>query len=348
MLSLRPKLVSIRGVMLWTMMGMLAVGLAGILALGTGPTSLGWKGVLGELLGERLAGGRLDPTERAILLEIRLPRVILTGVVGMGLSVSGVVLQSLLRNPLAEPFVLGISSGAALGALSCMAFGAGFLPFTTPLAAFLGAMGTVAMVLGIAGGRGRLEMTRVLLTGVIVNAFFTSIIMLILSLSRAEQLHSMMFWLYGDLSGARYGHIGLVGPAALAALALLWSQARSLNLLGLGERTAMQLGVEVERSKLLLLLVTALLTGLVVSVSGLIGFVGLIVPHLVRMILGADHRLLLPVGALGGAVFLILADALARTLISPAEVPVGVVTAALGAPFFILLLRTKGARWNPS
>ncbi len=334
--------------MAWTLIGLTAAGLSGILALGTGPTPLEWRGILAQVLGERLAGGSLDPTERSILVEIRLPRVLLTGLVGMGLAVSGVVLQSLLRNPLAEPFVLGISSGAALGALSSMALGAGFLPFTTPLAAFLGAMGTVALVLGISGGRGRLEMTRVLLTGVIVNAFFTSIIMLILSLSRAEQLHSMMFWLYGDLSGARYSHAGFVGPGAIGALVILWSQARNLNLLGLGERTAMQLGVQVDRSKLLLLVVTALLTGLVVSVSGLIGFVGLIVPHLVRMLLGPDHRLLLPVGALGGAVFLMLADALARTLISPSEVPVGVVTAALGAPFFILLLGTRGARWNPS
>jgi iron complex transport system permease protein len=348
MWSVRPKAVTGRGVLAWTVAGVLAVGLAGILALGTGPTPLGWRGVLGEVLGEKLAGGSLDSTERAILLEIRLPRVLLTGLVGMGLAVSGVVLQSLLRNPLAEPFVLGISSGAALGALSSMALGAGFLPLTTPLAAFLGAMGTVALVLGIAAGRGRMEMTRVLLTGVIVNAFFTSLIMLILSLSRAEHLHSMMFWLYGDLSGARYAHIGFVGPGALAALAILWSQARSLNILGLGERTALQLGVQVDRSKALLLGITALLTGMVVSVSGLIGFVGLIVPHLVRMLLGPDHRLLLPSGALAGAAFLILADAMARTVISPAEIPVGVVTAALGAPFFILLLRTRGARWNPS
>lgn len=345
---LRPRSITIKGLAAWTMIWLGLVGLAGILALGTGPTPLSWKGIVGEILGERLGGASLDATERSILLEIRLPRVLLTGLVGMGLSVSGVVLQALLRNPLAEPFVLGISSGAALGALSSMALGAGFLPLSTPLAAFLGAMGTVALVLGIAGGRGRLEMTRLLLTGVIINAFFTSLIMLILSLSRAEQLHSMMFWLYGDLSGARYSHAGFVGPGALGALAVIWSQARSLNLLGLGERTAMQLGVEVDRSKLLLLFVTALLTALVVSVSGLIGFVGLIVPHLLRMLLGPDHRLLVPAGALAGAVFLILADALARTLISPAEVPVGVVTAALGAPFFILLLATRGARWNPS
>ncbi|MEJ5378391.1 MAG: iron ABC transporter permease [bacterium] len=344
----RPGPVTLKGIIFWTLLGTVAVALAGILALGTGPTPLAWKGVLGEILGVGLPGWSLDSTERSILLEIRLPRVLLTGIVGMGLAVSGVVLQSLLRNPLAEPFVLGISSGAALGALSSMALATGFLSLTTPLAAFLGAMGTMALVLGIAGGMGRLEMTRVLLTGVIVNAFFTSLIMLVLSLSRAEQLHSMMFWLYGDLSGAKYSQAGIVGPWALGALVILWSQARSLNLLGLGERTALQLGVQVERSKFLLLIVTALLTGLVVSVSGLIGFVGLIVPHLMRMLLGPDHRLLLPMGALGGAVFLILADVLARTLMSPAEVPVGVITAALGAPFFILLLRTRGARWNPS
>lgn len=341
---LRPRAVTPRAVLAWSALGVAAVALAALLALAVGPTSLGW----GKLMGGLVGGGLMDPTERAILLEIRLPRVLLTGLVGMALAVSGVVLQSLLRNPLAEPFVLGISSGAALGALSSMALGVSVLPVATPLAAFLGAMGTVVLVLAVGGGRGRLEMTRVLLTGVIVNAFFTSLIMLILSLSRAEQLHSMMFWLYGDLSGARYVQIGLVAPGALVAMAVIWGQARGLNIIGLGEQTALQLGVQVERSKAILLGVTSLLTGAVVSVSGLIGFVGLIVPHLGRMAFGPDHRLLLPVSALGGAVFLILADALARTLISPAEVPVGVVTAALGAPFFILLLRTRGAKWNPS
>lgn len=336
---LRPKAVTARAVFLWSLAAAGGVVLAMFIALASGPTSVQWEKLLG--------GQPLEPTEKAILLDIRLPRVLLTGLVGMALGVSGVVLQALLRNPLAEPFVLGISSGAALGALSSMALGASVLPLATPMAAFLGAMGTVLLVLAVGGGRGRLDMTRVLLTGVIVNAFFTSLIMLILSLGRAEQIHSMMFWLYGDLSGARYGHAKIVAPGALLALTVIWGQARGLNIMGIGEQTALQLGVQVERSKMILLGVTSLLTGAVVSVSGLIGFVGLIVPHLVRMLLGADHRLLIPVTALGGAAFLVLADAVARTLVSPAEVPVGVITAAMGAPFFVLLLRTKVTRWDP-
>lgn len=336
---LRPKAVTARAVLLWSLAAAGGVLLAMFIALASGPTSVQWEKLLG--------GQPLEPTEKAILLDIRLPRVLLTGLVGMALGVSGVVLQALLRNPLAEPFVLGISSGAALGALSSMALGASVLHLATPMAAFLGAMGTVLLVLAVGGGRGRLDMTRVLLTGVIVNAFFTSLIMLILSLSRAEQIHSMMFWLYGDLSGARYGHAKIVAPGALLALTVIWGQARGLNIMGIGEQTALQLGVQVERSKMILLGVTSLLTGAVVSVSGLIGFVGLIVPHLVRMLLGADHRLLIPVTALGGAAFLVLADAVARTLVSPAEVPVGVITAAMGAPFFVLLLRTKVTRWDP-
>lgn len=335
---LRSKAVTARAVVLWSLAAAVGVVVAMFIALAAGPTSMQWE--------KLLRGQPLEPTEKAILLDIRLPRVLLTGLVGMALGVSGVVLQALLRNPLAEPFVLGISSGAALGALGSMALGASVLPLATPMAAFLGAMGTVFLVLAVGGARGRLDMTRVLLTGVIVNAFFTSLIMLILSLSRSEQIHSMMFWLYGDLSGARYAHVGIVAPGAVVALTVIWSQARGLNAMGIGEQTALQLGVQVERSKVILLGVTSLLTGAVVSVSGLIAFVGLIVPHLVRMLLGADHRLLIPVTALGGAAFLVLADAVARTLVSPAEVPVGVITAAMGAPFFVLLLKTKVTRWD--
>jgi iron complex transport system permease protein len=266
----------------------------------------------------------------------------------MALTVSGVVLQALLRNPLAEPFILGLSSGAAVGALLAIALGVGMLHLTTPMASFAGAMLTVTLVFAISGSGGRLHTTTILLTGVIINAFFTSIIMLILTISTEQKLQHMLFWLYGDLTSAEYRHVLMVVPVAAIALAVILGHSRVLNLLVVGEETAMQLGVSTETHKWLLFIVTSLLTGAMVSVSGIIGFVGLIVPHLVRMGFGPDHRLLLPLSAVCGGIFLILADTTARVVLAPSEVPVGVVTAALGAPFFILLLRQRGARWNLS
>jgi iron complex transport system permease protein len=325
-------------VLVCCILGAVAVGTTILFAICIGPTPLSPGKMISWVMGQEVP----DPTERTILMEIRLPRVLLTGLVGALLSVCGAVLQALLMNPLAEPFVLGISSGAALGALSSMVLGVGLWSMGTSTAAFLGAVGTIVLVLALAGERGRVNMTRLLLTGVIVNAFFTSMIMLLVSLSRTEQLHSVLFWLYGDLSGARYDQIWLMGASCLGGLVLFFGHARALNLMGLGEQVAEQLGVQVRRSRTLLIGVTSLLTALAVSSTGLIGFVGLIVPHLMRMALGADHRVLIPTSALGGAIFLIIADALARTIVSPSEVPVGVITAALGAPFFILLLRAGG------
>jgi iron complex transport system permease protein len=336
-------------VLVWSLAGLFALVLSMGLALEVGSVSMGWGRALGGLVAD-LKGGSpvLDPMERTILLEIRLPRILLTALVGLALSVSGVVFQALLRNPLAEPFILGLSSGAAVGALLSMAVGAAAVPLATPLAAFLGALFTVGLVFATAGARGKLQVTTLLLTGVIVNAFFTSVIMVILTLSAAQQLHPMIFWLYGDLTSARYQEILLVGPLAGLALLVVLAHGRSLNLMVTGEETAMQLGVSVERQRMVLFVVTSLLTGVVVSVSGIIGFVGLIVPHLVRMAVGSDHRLLLPLSALWGGVFLVLSDAVARVILAPSELPVGVITAALGAPFFILLLRQRGSRWNLS
>lgn len=334
----RAPMVTAFSVLVCSLVGSAVVVLAIVLAVSVGPTPLS----SGKMLSWILEGQSLDPSERTILVDIRLPRVLLTGVVGAMLSVCGTVLQALLMNPLAEPFVLGISSGAALGALSSITLGASLWSLSTPTAAFLGAVGTMLLVLGLAGERGRVNMARLLLTGVIINAFFTSIIMFVLSLGRTEHLHSVLFWLYGDLSGARYEQLWIAGASSIGGLIFLFAHARELNLMGLGDQTAAQLGVQVQRSRSLLIGVTSLLTGISVSYSGLIGFVGLIVPHLMRMALGSDHRILLPASALGGATFLIVADAIARTIVSPSEVPLGVITAALGAPFFILLLRVRG------
>ncbi len=282
-----------------------------------------------------------------IVLKIRLPRVILAGVVGFSLSLGGLVFQALLRNPLADPFILGVSSGGAFGAVIGIVLGLGF-SFGIPCLAFAGALSSVYLVLVIGRRKMGMESSTILLAGVIINAFFTAIIMFFIATAVDDRLHSMLFWLYGDLSQSRFGETAIAAPIALLSFAVLYSFSRHLNLITAGEDTARQLGVDVERAKMICFLVVSVLTGLVVSFSGLIGFVGLVVPHLGRMVFGSDHRLLMPVSAMGGAIFLIVADSLARTLISPSELPVGVITAFVGAPFFIYLLKRKGSGWGGS
>jgi iron complex transport system permease protein len=288
-----------------------------------------------------------DDPARLILLRIRLPRIILGAVVGFSLSLGGVIFQALLRNPLADPFILGISSGAALGAVLGI-----FLGFTfhlgVPFMSFAGALLTLYLVIVLGARKMGMESSTLLLTGVILNAFFTAVIMFFVSTTADSRLQSMLYWLYGDLSQSRYGPLLVLVPFLLMASVILYGFAKDLNLITAGEETAFQLGAEVERTKKLCLILVSLVIGLVVSFSGLIGFVGLIVPHLARMAFGSDHRLLIPVASLGGAIFLIAADTLARTLISPSELPVGVITAFLGAPFFIYLLKKKGSQWSRS
>ena len=287
------------------------------------------------------------PYARLILFEIRLPRIILAALVGAALAVGGVVFQALLRNPLADPFILGVSSGSAFGAVLGIVLGFGFA-LGVPASAFAGALLTIAVLLRISADKMGMESTTILLTGVIINAFFTAIIMFFISVTADAKLHSMLYWLYGDLSQTRLEHLLLIGPVVLLASIALYRFALALNLLTAGEEAALQLGVEVDRIKIKLLLLVSLLIGTVVAFSGLIGFIGLIVPHLTRMLSGADHRLLLPLAALAGASFLVAADTLARILISPSELPVGVISAFLGAPFFIYLLRTRGSHWGRS
>ena len=285
--------------------------------------------------------------KRTIILDIRLPRVLLAGCVGIGLAQCGVVFQTLLRNPLAEPFILGISSGSALGAIAAMVLGFQFIGAVS-ICAFVAALLTILLILGIAQGRGPVNTTSLLLSGVILNAFFYSIILFFISTTSEEKLHSLLFWLYGDLGRSRYFHVAAVAPIVVLGGIFLFSYAKNLNLLAAGEEAAHHLGLPVERTKITLFITVSLITGFVVSVSGVIGFVGLIVPHLIRMVLGSDHRMLLPAAGLFGASFLIAADAGARVLIAPTELPLGVITAFLGAPFFILILNRKGTGWGSS
>jgi len=282
-----------------------------------------------------------------IVLNIRLPRILLAGLVGFSLSLGGVVFQALLRNPLADPFILGVSSGGAFGAVLGIILGLSF-SLGIPLMSFGGALLTIYLVLLMGSRKMGMESSTILLAGVIINAFFTAIIMFFIATAADDRLHTMLFWLYGDLSQSDYSQSLVIAPALVVGFVALYSLARHLNLITAGEETALQLGVDVERAKMICFLVVSLIIGLVVAFSGLIGFVGLIVPHLGRMIFGSDHRLLIPVSALGGAIFLIIADTVARTVISPSELPVGVITAFIGAPFFIYLLKTRGSKWTRS
>ncbi len=322
---------------------MLLLGLVSALSLCLGTADLS----AGEILGRLFDSGLGEGSAGLILFRIRLPRILLAAVVGFSLSLGGVVFQAVLRNPLADPFILGVSSGAAFGAVLGIVLGLGF-SMGVPLTAFMGALLTLGVLMALGTRKMGEESSTVLLTGVIINAFFTAIIMFFIATTTDSRLHSMLFWLYGDLGQSRYAHLAVCAPLAAAGGVVLYTFSRHLNLITAGEETAMQVGVEVHRTKAACLLIVSLMVGLVVSFSGLIGFVGLLVPHLARMICGSDHRILIPVAAIGGAVFLVAADTAARILISPAELPVGVITAFLGAPFFIYLLKTRGSRWGRS
>jgi iron complex transport system permease protein len=326
--------------------GLILIGMLIIIALislSVGPAKISLKDILASLIGYK----SIDQTAWMILFKIRLPRILLAGLVGFTLSLGGVVFQALLRNPLAEPFILGISSGAAVGAIIGIFFGLGFT-FGVPLLSFTGALFTVLLVMGISSRHGGLESSTLLLTGVIINAFFTAVIMFFITTTSDSRLHSMLFWLYGDLSQSKYIQLSISLPCILIVSGIMYIFSRHLNLIVGGEESALQMGVEVELLKWISFLTISLIIGIAVSFSGIIGFVGLIVPHLMRMILGSDHRLLIPASCLGGAVFLIAADTLARTIISPSELPVGVITAFLGAPFFIYLLKSRGSQWTQS
>ncbi len=319
---------------------LLLLGILGALLLGT--AEVGFRDLLDLLSGAEAK----DQMSYLIIFKIRLPRIILAGLAGFSLSVGGAVFQAILRNPLAEPFILGVSSGAAFGAVLGITAGLGF-GFGIPACAFAGALTTVAIVMMIARRKMGMESATTLLAGVIVNAFFTAIIMFFVATSTDDRLHTMLFWLYGDLSQSRMSESLVALPVVATGFFLLYAFARHLNLMAMGEEAALHMGVDVEKAKIYCFVAVSLITGLIVSFTGLIGFVGLIVPHILRMIIGPDHRLLLPASGLGGALFLIWADTLARTLVQPSELPVGVITAAMGAPFFIYLLRKKGGgHWH--
>lgn len=309
------------------------------LCFGSQPISLAvvYQVIKGRLLGSEVIP---RPTEATILFEIRLPRILLGAVTGAALSVAGAILQALLRNSLAEPYVLGISSGAAMGALVALIAFPGLL-LAQPAAAFIGALLIMSVIYLMSRTKAGISTERLVLAGIIMASFLWSAIASLLSVVNNPSLRGITFWLHGDLSSGGHGLLLPVSVAVMVAIIMASFLARSLNLLMVGEDDAFVLGVHVERVKTLAYLVASLLTGLVVAVSGSVGYVGLIIPHVVRLGWGSDNRLVIPGAALVGAIFVVMADVAARTVISPRELPVGAVTALVGAPVFIYLLRKR-------
>jgi iron complex transport system permease protein len=291
-----------------------------------------------------LTGGGTD-WQRTIVVELRLPRMLLGALVGGGLALAGATFQALLRNPLAEPYILGISGGASVGAVLVLALGlAGTASWALPLAAFAGALLAIVLVFRVATASGRsLDVRVLLLAGVVVAAFFSACIAFILSVSEARTVQSAVLWIMGSLAGATWASVGITAAYTLPTAALLLGLARPLNLMAIGEETAHYLGADVERVKRMALVLAALLTAAGVAVAGVIGFVGLVVPHGIRLLVGSDHRALLPLSFLGGATFLVLSDVVAQVVLAPTQVPVGVITAFVGVPLFLMLLRRSVA-----
>jgi iron complex transport system permease protein len=296
-----------------------------------------------EVIRALFAGGPQDAAA-TIVWKIRLPRTLLAGVVGACLSLAGLGFQAISRNPLADPSVLGVSSGASFGLTVAVLLGiAGPTsnPILTTLFAFLGALLAAVLVYAIAQVDGRLPMTTLLLSGVIVGLFFTSCVMLATVVLGVAELQGVIFWLMGNLTPANAGTLLVLGSVLGVGVLALARQAPRLNLLALGEEQALQLGVEAERVKRVVFVVASLVTGAAISAAGSIGFVGLIIPHAARLLLGPDNRALVPTSVLLGAAFLMLADLGARTLAVPMELPVGVITSFCGAPLFVYLLRRR-------
>ncbi|WP_411968298.1 vitamin B12 ABC transporter permease BtuC [Haloferax sp. YSSS75] len=308
----------------------------------TGATVLPFVGTipLPELQYVSLFSPSVPETAQIIVVSVRMPRIVLAALVGFALATAGVVMQGFFRNPMADPSIIGVSSGAAVGAVATIALSLS-IPFGLEGAAFASAIVTAFVVYMLATQDGRTPVATLLLAGVAVQTFLGAVISFLL-LQSGESLRQVVFWLMGHLSGATWDEVTLLALVLPLPFVVLLAHTRDLNVLLLGEEDAHALGIEVERTKQLLLVTASIVTAAAVAVSGVIGFVGLVVPHMLRLVVGPDHRILLPTSALAGASFLVATDTIARS--GAAEIPVGVVTAALGAPFFLYLLRTREVR----
>lgn len=316
----------------------LALLAAGVLSLGIGTAPIAPREVIHTLLGDETPGATA-----AIVRHIRLPRLTLAVLVGAALAVAGVAMQGFFQNPMADPYIVGVSSGAALGATVGMVLHLDFWIAglsAIPILAFAGALGTTFLVYALALRGGRVPVVLLLLIGVAVGALAAAITSFLM-IAGDTDTRLILFWLLGSLSSRRWDHVLMVFPYVLLGIAAIRLYARDLNVLLLGEETARHTGVDVERVKRIVLTAAALLAAAAVSACGIVGFVGLIVPHLMRLITGPDHRTLIPLSAVSGSLLMVLADLLARTLIAPSEMPIGIVTAVLGGPFFLFLIARR-------
>ncbi|MCX8153049.1 MAG: iron chelate uptake ABC transporter family permease subunit [Candidatus Bathyarchaeota archaeon] len=299
------------------------------------------------LLNNYIDSSLVLPRESAIILQIRLPRIIAGVVVGAALAASGVVYQGVFKNPMADSYILGVSAGAATGASFSLLFGSGTLIFglrLVQIAAFLGALFAMILVYNISRVGSRVPVATLLLCGIAVNFFLYAVVAL-LEVIAGDELHAIVFWLIGGFSNVLWADIWAVLPFIAVGISVVYFYSRDLNLLALGEETAQHLGVNVERVKQILLVFASMVTAAAVSLSGLVGFVGLMVPHITRLVIGPDHRILFPASTIVGAIFLVVCDAIARVIATPfastLELPVGIITMLAGAPFFIILFRKK-------
>ncbi len=287
--------------------------------------------------------GKSDPDSmlHAIIWQIRLPRVLLAVLVGATLSLGGLVFQALLRNLLAEPYILGISGGSAIGAITGILLGLSRFPGVS-LTAFTGSIATLALILVMTSGQSVMKKESLLLSGVMVNAFCSSVIMFLVSVTQDAKLHNIIFWLMGDLSTADIRQVGILAGMLLPCFVIIFWHSHAMNLLLMGKEMAQATGISIKVVTITLLVTSSFMVSATVSYCGLIGFVGLVMPHLLRLILGPDHRILVPACILGGGSYLVICDLLARTLPQQGEMPAGVITAIIGAPLFIILLKQSG------
>jgi len=303
--------------------------------------SMGSSGNSFQAVWVSLCGSSEDSVLSTIIWRIRMPRVIMAALVGATLSLGGLVFQALLRNPLAEPYILGISGGSAIGAILGILMGLSRFPGVS-LTAFTGSILTLVLILGISSGQSILKKNSILLSGVMVNAFCSAVIMFLVSLTRDAKLHNIIFWLMGDLSLGTMQQTGLLAGMLLPCFVLIFWLSNTMNLMLMGREMAQTMGVNIKAVTLTLLITTSFMVSATVSQCGLIGFVGLVIPHLFRLILGPDHRILTPACILGGGAYMVLCDLLARILPEQGEMPAGVITAMIGAPLFIYLLKRSG------
>lgn len=313
---------------------LLLLGLAMVLGISMGSTDSGIKDVFQNLLSTKNSDSMLY----TIIWQIRFPRVLLAALVGAALSLGGLVFQALLRNPLAEPYILGISGGSAIGAIIGILMGFSRFPGVS-LMAFTGSIATLLLILGMSSGQTILKKDALLLSGVMVNAFCAAVIMFLVSMTQDSRLHNIIFWLMGDLSMGDMQHVGILAITLLPCFFLVFWLSNPMNLLLMGKEMAQTMGVNIKAVTITLLVATSFMVSATVSYCGLVGFVGLVMPHLLRLVFGPDHRVLVPACVLGGGTYMVFCDLLARVLPKQGEMPAGVITAMIGAPLFIYLLK---------